>query len=96
MQPARVLWIDPDFRRVSKAAKICCVCGKALRPSVGRLVRLLDGHHVLHPDDRATFEFGDEARDQDGRSLTFERDDGDQWIGPDCAKRLGLEWSWPP
>ena len=91
---ARVRWIDPDCRRVSTAPRVCCVCGKALRPGVGRTVRLLDGHHVLHPDDRATFKLGDEASDQDGRAVVFERDDGEQLIGPDCAAGLGLEWSW--
>jgi hypothetical protein len=61
----------------------CIVCGKEVNPKTARYVHLINGGHiVLHPSDEHLYE-------SDGGDV------GGQPIGPDCAKRLGLEWSSP-
>lgn len=96
---ARAKWIDPDFRRQSKSPNYCVVCGQAINPKrPHRLVRLIgNGHWVVHPEDEAAYDAGAEVVDVDGQALTgeYREDLGEEKIGMDCARKLGLEWSRP-
>lgn len=79
----RTKYTDPDFRRNPKTALFCYQCQKDLKPeSEYRLVYVVDGMSALHPDDIAAHVKG-------------KNDLGLLPIGPDCARRLGLEWSVP-
>lgn len=97
---ARAKWIDPDFRRQSKSPSYCVVCGRAInskRPH--RLVRLIGGGFwVVHPEDEAAYDAGAEVVDADDGHVLPEgsrEDVGEEKIGMDCARKLGLEWSRP-
>ncbi len=62
----------------------CVVCAKEVDPATARYVHLIDGGGViLHPGDEHLYV-------PDGGDV------GGHPIGPDCAKRLGHEWSVPP
>lgn len=80
----RTKYTDPDYRRDPKTETYCAICQRDLKPDQPRrIIHCVDGGmSALHPDDEAG----------------YTPDGGDMgcWpIGMDCAKRLGLEWSWP-
>jgi hypothetical protein len=78
----RTTFLDPDNRRYAKTDLFCCRCNKDIKGS-HRIVHLVaGGAQVLHPDDELAYV-------SDGGDL------GAQAIGPDCARKLGLEWSRP-
>lgn len=75
--------LDPDFRREPKTDHWCFLCQKDLKPGAPyRVIRMeLDVFHAIHPDD------WEAAKTEITRPI-------EQWqIGPDCARRIGLEWS---
>jgi hypothetical protein len=84
-KPYRTKFTNYDARRDPKTDHFCCVCQKDLKPGAPfRMVHLVDGGgFVLHPEDEALY------------SRTGERrgDVGGHPIGPDCARKLGLEWT---
>ena len=72
---------DADFRRDPKSSLFCWACQKDIR--LGRPYRevfLVDGCELLHPNDV--------SRASELRGVLA-------WVpvGPDCAKRIGLEWT---
>lgn len=76
----RTKYIDPDFRPKPRTPVFCCVCYKDLAPSRSRLCVLLinGGMEAVHPDD------WNEGVDAGGFTAL---------IGPDCADRIGREWT---
>ena len=78
----RTAFLDPDHH-ASHSAKTnvwCCRCGKDIRGKY-RMVHLIGGGMtVLHPADEAIY-------------VADGGDCGGYPIGPDCARKLGLEWS---
>lgn len=61
----------------------CIVCDKEVNPRTARYVHVINGGQVvLHPNDERLYV-------PDGGDM------GGHPIGPDCARRLGLEWSTP-
>ena len=81
----RTKFIDFDARRDPKTDFFCCACQKDMDPKKPcRAVHLVDGGmYALHPKD-------EEKYAPDGGDL------GCHPIGSDCAKKLGLEWTFPP
>lgn len=78
--------INGDYMsRNPKTQRYCCVCQKDIKPGKpARMVHLVDGGpFALHSEDEKIYEA---EGDKKGDMLFF-------YIGPDCAKRLGLEWS---
>ena len=85
----RTKYLDPDFRPTPKTNHFCCACYKDIknRESFRSVHCIHGGMTVLHPEDEPLYK----AAFPNGES-------GDlnwQPIGPDCAKKLGLEWTWP-
>lgn len=81
--PMRTKYTDPDFRRNPKTSLFCYQCQKDLAPTSNyRMVYIIDGMNAVHPTDVKDYVKG-------------VNDLGLFPIGPDCAKRLGLEWSTP-
>lgn len=84
IKPYRTKWLDPDYRRDYPSQPgdlICARCQRVVDPARARWVHLVDGApNVLHPKDEPKY------TSDDGDMYTFP-------IGPDCAKRLGLEWT---
>jgi len=86
-KPYRLICPDWDFRKDPKTDHFCAVCQKDIklgRPY--RMVHIVDGGAViLHPEDEAIYAAnGDQAGD-----LLHHP------IGPECARRIGQEWSRP-
>lgn len=81
-QHLRIIELDGDFRRNPKTSHYCCKCQKDIDPSKPyRMVHLVDGGAwVLHPEEEA-------------RYVPNGGDVGGHPIGPDCSKRLGIEWT---
>lgn len=77
-------FLDPDFRREPKTDLFCYCCQKDIKPGSNyRMIHVIaGGAKVLHPDSEADFVAG--AGDM-----------GSFPIGPDCARKLGLQWSHP-
>jgi hypothetical protein len=75
----RTKFLDYDARREPATAFSCVMCQRDLnsRDPKIRWVRLVDDVHVLHPADQAP-------------AL---KDSGLHPIGPDCARKLGMEWT---
>lgn len=71
---------DRPLARSYGPTEPCFLCKKVITRQK-RMIHVIDGgSRILHPDDEEL----------------YKSDSGDmQWlpIGPDCAKRLGLEWS---
>ncbi len=82
MAEPRKIYLDADFRRESKTERYCCMCQKDIRPDQPvRHVHIIDGGMwVLHPQDEGIYR-------PDGG------DCGSHLIGPNCARKLGMEWS---
>lgn len=79
----REKFVDPDFRNDPKTKVFCFVCQKDIKQRVRYLGHAAFGCVVVvHPDDR---EIAD-------RELPPEDNNGLLPVGPDCAKRIGLEW----
>lgn len=80
----RTIFLAYDARRDPKTDLSCIVCQKDLNPTKPyRTVHVVaGGSQVLHPDDEQLY-------------IPDKGDCGCHPIGPDCAKKLGLEWSWP-
>lgn len=75
-------WTDPDFRPRPKTDRHCLMCGKDLRQDRrARLVRCFhDTYSAIHP-------IHYEKAQASGIKV-------ETWfLGPDCARLLGLEWS---
>lgn len=81
----RKVFLDPDNRYIPvglvASDLVCCRCNKRIRSKAYRLVHLIDGGaNVLHPED----------------ADAYIPDDGDMdWhpIGPDCARKIGIEYT---
>ena len=73
-----------NAKRDPKTDCYCAICQKDIRPGTSpRFVHLVKGgFKVLHPDDEKLY--APDAGDLGGFP-----------IGPDCARKLGLEWSRP-
>ncbi len=86
----RTTFLDYDARHDPKTDHSCVKCQRDLKPGQPfREVHIIGGGtHVLHPEDEAqhaaAFPNGDPG------DLCFYP------IGNDCARKLGLEWTWPP
>lgn len=81
MSEPRTKYTDPDFRRTPKTKLFCYQCQKDLDPaSKYRNVFIVESMSALHPDEVPGYVMGKD-------------DAGWLPIGPDCARRLGLEWS---
>ncbi len=82
MNPPRRQYLDYDSRRNPRTSFSCVKCQKDLKPGQAfRRVQMPSGEpFVIHPEDQA---------------LVTEPTDW-HFIGPDCAKALGLEWTHPP
>lgn len=94
---ARAKWTDPDYRRDPKTDRYCCICQRDLAPGKPfRLVHWLGCGWVLHPDDEAPLAAGALMVDDTGTPFSRQEDFGEQKIGMECARRLGLEWSREP
>ena len=78
----RMKFTDPDFRRDPKTDQWCAICQKDIKGDPKFYIHLIDGCMALHPDDED--KWNDDGSDGE--------DYGIKPIGPDCAKRLGLEW----
>lgn len=98
---ARVKYLDPDFRprRNQGSGPVCCRCGKVIKATKRRKVRLLSSAFVLHPQDPwkpgepvQIEHSGDMIAPGDGGPASEPAEETGE-IGPDCAKWLGLEWS---
>lgn len=74
---------NPDYRREPKTDYWCMNCQKAINPKrPHRMVHLVNGgQEILHPDDEEKYQ------PDDG-------DCGSHPIGPDCARRFGIEWTY--
>lgn len=91
---ARAKWTDPDYRRDPKTDRYCCICQRDLAPGQShRRVHWLGCGWVLHPNDEAAFATGALLVDSDGATFGAQEDFGEQKIGMDCARRIGMEWS---
>lgn len=80
-KPRTLHYDGADFRRDPKTSLSCWACQKDLRPGRPyREVFLVDGDELLHPDDV--------HRASELRGVLA-------WlpVGPDCAKKIGLEWT---
>lgn len=79
----REKFVDPDFRREPKTKVYCFVCQKDIKNGVRYVGHAAFGCAVVvHPEDR-------EVAD---RELSAVDNNGLLPVGPDCAKRVGLEW----
>lgn len=79
----RTKFIDPDFRREPKTQLWCCRCQKDIRGAY-RVVHLVNGGaFALHPGD-------------EGKYAADSGDLGAHPIGPDCARKIGIEWTHDP
>lgn len=83
-KPYRSTFLDFDARREPKTELYCCKCQKDIKnKSSYRMVHIIEGgSQVLHPEDEHLY--NDPPAD-----LLWHP------IGPDCARKLGLEWSVP-
>lgn len=69
-----------DMEHLHDLLDRCCVCNKPITSKIiylGHLVK--GGHTLLHPDD-------EEQYVPDGSDV------GCHHFGPDCARKIGLEW----
>lgn len=88
--PFRTIFLDPDFRREAETDHRCIVCGRALakRSPFRKILAVCPPGDEDWPYLAVHAEDWPEAM---GSGLpTF-----DWLIGPDCAVRIGLEWSVP-
>lgn len=83
MTQYRTQFIDGDYRRNPKTDTFCCACQKDIKGEPRYFVHLVDGGaHALHPEDEELYVTqGDKGGDC-----------GSLPIGPDCARRLGMEF----
>lgn len=95
--PLRVKFMDADFRREPKTSSWCCMCQNDLNPEKPyRHVRLVHGGmFILHPEDEARYTPGCELLFEDGAVERCQGDMGGFKIGPECIRKIGLEWSHP-
>jgi len=84
--PYRTKEFDYDTRRQPKTKDYCAMCQRDMKPNSPRRYVHLVGHGalVLHPADEDLY---DEPQKGD--------DAGGHYIGLDCARKLGLEWTTP-
>lgn len=88
--PFRTLWLDPDFRREAATDHRCVVCGRALaKRSPFRKVL------CVSPVGEADLPFYAVHAEDWPAAMASDVPADDRLIGPDCATRLGLEWSVP-
>ncbi len=81
----RTKFFDYDARRKGALPDLYCArCQKDLKPGQPhRWVHLIEGGHiVLHPEDEAEY-------------VADAGDCGLHPVGMDCAKKIGLAWTWP-
>src|SRR5262249_36229139 len=78
----RTKFLDYDARRTSKTPFSCVLCQRDLdaRNCQVRWVHLVDDVLVLHPADES-------------RYTSDAQDRGMFPIGPECTKKLGIEWT---
>lgn len=76
----RQKYTDPDFRRDPKTDVYCAICQRDIRGPHRWGWFTHDTAYVVHPEDVA-------------RGLTKPSDLGWFRIGPECARRLGNEWT---
>ena len=71
-------------QRITTPERQCYCCGKSMRGKTLREIHVINGGlEVLHPDDE----------------FLYSSDAGDLYwyaIGPECARQLGLEWTYKP
>lgn len=83
----RTKFLDFDARREPKTDHYCARCQKDICGSY-RCIHLVDGGaFILHPEDEAVYAATGKAGGSD--------DCGAHFLGSDCARKLGLEWSRP-
>ena len=82
MSALRKKFTDPDFRRDPKTDQWCAICQKDIRGTPTSYIHLVNGCMALHPDDEENYTPGVDGEDY-----------GFQPVGPDCAQRLGKEWT---
>lgn len=82
MSAPRTQFLDYDARRRPRTNFSCVKCQKDLKPGQKyRRVQMVSGEpFVIHPEDTALVKNETEWH----------------FIGHDCARRLGLEWTHPP
>lgn len=75
----RTHFLGPDFRRIPKTKKWCCICSRDLKGDTGKRVRVDNEADclVIHPDDAT-----------EGNSYAG-------WVGPECAKQIPPEFFTP-
>jgi hypothetical protein len=80
MNEPRTKCIDPDYRKDPKTDHFCCRCQKDIR-GAHRFVHLVNGGpFALHPEDESKY-------------IADSGDLGSFPIGPDCARKIGVEWT---
>lgn len=85
IQLPRITFLDYDARRDPKTNHFCIRCQRDFKPDQPRRwVRLIcGGAWVLHPEDDAAYV-------PDGGDTGFHE------IGADCARKIGIEYTWSP
>lgn len=92
MKPIRTKYIDPDFRRQPKTNLYCVVCQRDINPNSKwrQIMYELDKYEAVHVDDWLVAEADIKSRRASHLdAVVFDT------IGPDCAKKIGLEFSKP-
>lgn len=84
MTAPRTKFLDYDARRTPKTDFCCVMCQRDLDPADRKVrwVHIVDEVLVLHPADEALYT--PDAQDR-----------GAFPIGPECAKKIGIEWTRP-
>jgi len=90
-RPYRVANLDPDYRRDPKTADYCERCQRDLAPGQPRrwIAYELDTHDVIHPEDFAGAVVEIRARRTHSAPVVIGP------VGLDCARRIGLAFTWP-
>lgn len=83
--PAGMIWIDPDFRRDPKTDHYCVRCQRDLKPGQPfRMVCLaFEGFYVWDPAIHSV-------------DPTGETDMGLHPVGMDCARKIGIKFTYDP
>jgi hypothetical protein len=86
MPTYRVAYLDSDTRRSPKTDRYCVRCQKDIKPGAAtRMVHVVDGGvNILHPEDENIYLKVGNQRGDCGMHL----------VGLDCARQLGMEFTW--